>query len=161
MSGKKKTSEEELEDLKKEGVDPEKIDMGHYSVVTGIDMETKKLSLQNPSYYAHKKEQVFSIDEFESRWFDTNQLEKDAPEEAQDWIDDNHVLFLVAPKAMSFPETLGLKKIRIAPTYKKDSFLGFVHTLYARTIEVILKTLQFQKRNKVEEKNVQMPVSTI
>ena len=154
-----KTSEEELEDLRKEGVDPEKIDMGHYSVVTGIDMDAKKLSLQNPSYYAHKKEQVFSIDEFESRWFDTNQLEKDAPEEAQDWIDDNHVLFLVAPRAMVFPESIGLKKIRIAPTFKKNGFIDSLIAGTQRVLENVKKSLHSMLHRNTQQKIVETPAS--
>jgi ABC-type bacteriocin/lantibiotic exporter with double-glycine peptidase domain len=154
-----KTSEEELEDLKKEGVDPEKIDMGHYSVVTGIDMEAKKLTLQNPSYYAHKKEQVFSIDEFESRWFDTNQLEKDAPEEAQEWIDDNHVLFLVAPKAMSFPESIGIKKIRIAPTFKKNGFIDVLTAKVQPVLQNMKKFLDKLMHRNAEQKIAQTPLS--
>lgn len=87
-------------------------DLGHYSVITGIDMKKNTLVIQDPStYYAGTRE--FTFEAFEKRWFDTNKVGSDAPEEAKEWMDDYHVLFIVAPKDSVFPEALQLKKVRM------------------------------------------------
>ena len=96
-------------------------DVGHYSVVTGINLEEKKLTIQDPDYYYYAKNREFDIETFEKRWFDTNVVGEDAPEEAKEWMQDYHVLFVVAPQNTAFEPELGLQKVRIAPTYKKKT----------------------------------------
>lgn len=115
--------EEELADLKEEGCNPDETDQGHYSVITGVDLEKKQILMQNPSYYRYHKDQLLSFEEFEKQWFDTNQVSNEAPEEAKEWMHDYHVLFVIAPKSMVFPEELVLKKVRIAPTFRKRSLI--------------------------------------
>ncbi len=87
-------------------------DPGHYSAVVAIDIKKKKLTLCDPSMY-YLNDRVFSFDIFEKMWFDTNIVGSDAPTEAKEWMDDYHVVFVVAPKTTQFSEELGLQKVRV------------------------------------------------
>lgn len=88
-------------------------DRGHYSVILAIDMENKVIVVRDPDEMFIDEDRVLSQDTFEKLWFDTNEIGDDAPEEAQAWMDDYHVLFVIAPKDYTFPESLNLKKVRV------------------------------------------------
>ena len=88
-------------------------DNGHYSVVIGIDMEDKTLTIRNPETCGDGTDQTHTFESFDKAWYDTNLVGEDAPDEAKEWMDDYHVLFVIAPKDMVFPETLNLKKVRV------------------------------------------------
>lgn len=88
-------------------------DNGHYSVIIGIDMENRTLTIRNPNDCDEVDDKEYTFEIFDKAWFDTNEVGPDAPEEAQDWMDDYHVLFVVAAKDYIFPEHLTLKKVRV------------------------------------------------
>lgn len=88
-------------------------DNGHYSVIIGIDMEKHMLTIRNPDSCEDEDDETYTFETFDKAWFDTNVVGPDAPEEAQEWMDDYHVLFVVAPKDLAFPEQLNLKRVRV------------------------------------------------
>jgi hypothetical protein len=120
-------------------------DLGHYSVVTGISLDEKKLMIQDPSLEYYLKDRPFALETFDKRWFDTNEVGEDAPDEAKEWMHDYHVLFVIAPKNLVFPESLGLKKVRIAPSYKKRS----ATELYVEKLLSTISTLYQKMRGRV------------
>ena len=117
-------------------------DPGHWSVITGIALSDKKLMIQDPSIDYFEKDREFGFEEFEKRWFDINNVDDDAPEEAKEWMNDYHVLFVIAPKSQVFPESLGLKKVRIAATYKKQSRIEKRLTTWIKTISNVVQKMR-------------------
>lgn len=87
-------------------------DAGHYSAVIGINLEKKTILIRDPEY--KDRDRKFRFKTFLKRWYDTNIVGADAPEEAKEWMDDYHVIFVVAPKDRIELEKLGLKKVRIS-----------------------------------------------
>lgn len=117
-------------------------DPGHWSVVTGITLEEKKLMIQDPSIDYYEKDREFGFDEFEKQWFDLNNVGEDDPDEAKEWMNDYHVLFVIAPKSQVFPESLGLKKVRIAVTYKKQSWIEKRFATWTKTISSAVQKMR-------------------
>lgn len=117
-------------------------DPGHWSVVTGITLEEKKLMIQDPSIDYYETDREFGFDEFEKQWFDINNVGDDDPEEAKEWMNDYHVLFVIAPKSQIFPESLGLKKVRIAATYKKQSWVEKRFATWVKTISTAVQKMR-------------------
>ena len=91
-------------------------DPGHYSVILSVDPEKKELLMRDPSSLWKDNDRLLTFEEFEKRWFDTNDVVADAPEEAKAWMDDYHVMYVIAPRTMQFPPDIGLKKVRV-PAY--------------------------------------------
>ncbi len=87
-------------------------DAGHFSVVTAINLEKKTILVRDPEY--EEKDRRFRFKTFLKRWFDTNLTGSDVPEEAKDWMDDYHMLFVIGGINAPQLETLGLKKIRVS-----------------------------------------------
>jgi len=57
-------------------------------------------------------------------------------------MNDYHVLFVIAPKSQIFPESLGLKKVRIAATYKKQSLIEKRLTTWIKTISNVVQKMR-------------------
>jgi hypothetical protein len=138
-------------------------DLGHYSVITGINLEDQKLLVQDPSDGYSEENREFDLETFEKRWFDTNEVGEDAPEEAKIWMQDYHVLFLLAPKDMVFPEELGLKKVRVAPTFRKKSALEKAFTMFWKKtldhVAPLLTKLRLQNYGQRPDTGSTAPVS--
>lgn len=84
--------------------DYEDDDEGHYSVVVHVSTKENLIRLIDP-YFGKDKE--YSIREFENRWWDENVVVDPRTNRQKDEY-DNHLVFLVTPKGVSFPEELGM-----------------------------------------------------
>lgn len=84
-------------------------DSGHYSVVTAIDKKENIVTLSDPFYYFAGTDRVFPIDEFQSRWWDINEV-TDAELSTTTVTKDVQTLFLITKNDIQFPEELQLKK---------------------------------------------------
>lgn len=127
-------------------------DDGHCSVIVGIDLKERRLFLQDPSEGYEDKNREFDLEVFAKRWFDTNDVEVNDPDEAKEWKQDNQVLFVLAPRHMSFPEAMGLKKVRVAPIFRKKSIwektIGVCWKKTRHIIAQIASTLYSPTRNE-------------
>lgn len=83
--------------------DPERC--GHYSIITFID--DTNLIIVDPFKDFANQDRVFTIKQFEPRWWDTNKVaEKDGNLVIKK---DVRLMFIVTPYSVSFPKKLGMK----------------------------------------------------
>lgn len=83
-------------------------DIGHYSVVTNIDRANKIITLSDPYGRFAGTDRSFHIDEFESRWWDENEVWDEAIG-GRRLVRDEKMMFIVTPKFETFPYSLGMK----------------------------------------------------
>lgn len=79
---------------------------GHYSIVTGIDVATQELIIVDPYKDFSGVDRRIKVSTFLKRWWDVN----DVPfgKRVIKSIHDDELLFIVTPKDVSLPESLGL-----------------------------------------------------
>ena len=87
--------------------DPEP-DYGHYSIVTAIEAEKRLLIMVDPYRNYILTDRVFTLDEFDHRWWDTNMIPDISGQSRL--VKDDHMLFLVTTPLAEFPATLGMSK---------------------------------------------------
>src|SRR5687767_3105198 len=68
-------------------------DSGHYSLVTGIDMEKRKLWLANPYHLYAGKDVTFTFRDFAERWWDENELEGEGGKTFS--VEDHRLMFVL------------------------------------------------------------------
>jgi len=83
-------------------------DEGHYSVVTDIDTVSNYVRIADPFGHYAGHDRIFSIIEFEKRWWDENN-EVDPFTQKQKWVYYHRLMFLVLPRTITFPIDLGMK----------------------------------------------------
>jgi hypothetical protein len=82
-------------------------DYGHYSLISHIDIEKQALIVVDPYKDFVSRDRILSFDEFVERWWDYNEvmnIETGKPE----LVKDTHLMFIVTPKDVTFPEQLGM-----------------------------------------------------
>lgn len=84
-------------------------DNGHYSVVTHIDTVNNLVMLADPYRRFAGEDRRFPIIEFESRWWDENEI-KDPATGSVRIERDEKLLFVLTPKETTFPQLLGMQK---------------------------------------------------
>jgi hypothetical protein len=92
-----------------EGEEDPEPDYGHYSVITYVDPEKAVLVIVDPYRDYVEQDRVFALKEFDERWFDFNMV-PNAKTGKERLVKDDHMLFIVTPKAALFPAEMGLKK---------------------------------------------------
>lgn len=80
-------------------------DYGHYSVVTHVNLEKQELIIADPYKDFIAQDRIFSLAEFEERWYDFNEVPDPSSEEPK-LIEDFHMLFIVTDAGESFPQDL-------------------------------------------------------
>ena len=95
------TEEDEDED--------EEDDYGHYSVIPHVDLERRELIIVDPYKDFVSQDRIFSIDSFISRWWDTNEVIDPRTRKAK-LVEDYHMMFIVTPKEVDFPQKLKMKR---------------------------------------------------
>ena len=98
----------EWQGIFEEDNDPEP-DYGHYSVVAAIEVEKRLLIMVDPYRDYVLTDRVFTLDEFDRRWWDTNFVPDQANTEGR-LVKDDHMLFLITTPLAEFPADLGLIK---------------------------------------------------
>ena len=82
-------------------------DDGHYSVVTHIDTTNNIVMLSDPYKRFAGNDRMFHIMEFEGRWWDENEV-RDPLTGRVEYKTDNHMMFIITSKDVTFPESLGM-----------------------------------------------------
>lgn len=82
-------------------------DDGHYSVITHIDTANNIIMLSDPYKRFAGIDRMFHILEFESRWWDENEV-KDPFTGRVEIKRDDHTMFIITSKEVTFPENLGM-----------------------------------------------------
>ncbi len=88
--------------------DPEP-DYGHYSVITHIDRDKGELVIVDPYKDYVLRDRIFTLQEFEDRWWDYNMV-PDTETGKSELTQDYHMMFIVTPSGLSFPEQIGMLK---------------------------------------------------
>jgi hypothetical protein len=83
-------------------------DYGHYSVITNIDEEKKALIIVDPYKEFVDSDRIISINEFETRWWDENEITGNQSTNPE-IIHDDRLLFVISSTNTIFPPELGLK----------------------------------------------------
>ena len=82
-------------------------DNGHYAAVVHVDMAGNIILLADPFKKYAGKDRRFSVIDFEHRWWDTNEV-TDPRTGKHKLVKDYHMMFIVVPKEVTFPESLGM-----------------------------------------------------
>lgn len=82
-------------------------DYGHYSIVTRVDLEEDTIVMVDPYRDFSLKDRYFSVSEFLPRWWDVNEV-FDIADRYSHLVEDYHMLFIIAPKGVSFPKLMGM-----------------------------------------------------
>lgn len=85
-------------------------DSGHYSIVTKFDTKTSDLRISDPFRAFSGVDRKFKIKEFRSRWWDENEISVEGLKKRRK-VTDYRALFVITPKAETWPKKLGLKKV--------------------------------------------------
>lgn len=91
-----------------EDEDEEDEDSGHYSLVTGIDLEKRKLWMANPYHLYAGQDVVFSFTEFAKRWWDDNELEGEGGKVFS--VEDHRLMFVLVRTGETWPAELGMRQ---------------------------------------------------
>lgn len=84
-------------------------DNGHYGVVTHVDLEGGVITLSDPYDRFAGHDRKFPISEFESRWWDENEIVEELTNNSRLSREDR-MMFIITPYESSFPELLGMVK---------------------------------------------------
>jgi len=82
-------------------------DNGHYSIVTNIDRTNKIITLADPYDRFAGTDRSFHLDEFETRWWDENEVFDPAMGERR-IVRDEKMIFIVTPNGETFPHIFGM-----------------------------------------------------
>lgn len=104
---------EDDEDVEDDAEDEEEDDddYGHYSVITHIDQERQELIIVDPYKSFAERDHILSFTEFVERWWDTNEVTS-AKTGRSRYVTDTRMMFIITPKDVLFPRTLGMKRAR-------------------------------------------------
>jgi ABC-type bacteriocin/lantibiotic exporter with double-glycine peptidase domain len=80
-------------------------DPGHYSVVTGVDMDNDRIFIADPFWAYAGRDRRLKLSTFEGRWWDTNFVEDVDPKKKK-YVMDEKLAFILTPKNVEFPELL-------------------------------------------------------
>jgi hypothetical protein len=83
-------------------------DYGHYSIVTAVRSDQGVLVIDDPYKDYRNQDRIFTIEEFERRWYDYNEITD--PKGHSRYIEDYHMLFMITLKEENWPKELGMKK---------------------------------------------------
>src|SRR3989339_107563 len=92
--------------------DPDE-DYGHYSIVSHVDEETGNLIIVDPYKYFEDRNRIVSNKIFVKRWWDNNAYMDEVTCKLKH-KKDVRLLFIIADNSETFPEELGLTKVRQA-----------------------------------------------
>lgn len=84
-------------------------DYGHYSAVIIADIPNRQLVIADPYKDFSAQDRIFSFEDFEPRWWDTNEVTDPATGEPK-LIEDYHMMFILTPPGTEFPTLLGMKR---------------------------------------------------
>ncbi len=87
--------------------DEDEDDYGHYSVVTQVDRERQEMIVVDPYKDYVSRDHILGFDEFETRWWDYNEV-KDERTGRRRLVKDDHLLFIITPREENFPTALGM-----------------------------------------------------
>jgi RimJ/RimL family protein N-acetyltransferase len=83
---------------------------GHYSVVIDLNSKEDQVVIDDPYSEYFEIPRVFSYKWFKSRWWDTDEL-FDIKGHSKNILKTKKLIFIIVPKHMEFPASLGLKGI--------------------------------------------------
>jgi hypothetical protein len=83
-------------------------DFGHYSLVVRAYRRRRELVIADPYKDYFSQARVFSLDWFDSRWYDYNEI-PDPVSGQPVLVEDNHMMFLVARRNVLFPRRMGMR----------------------------------------------------
>jgi hypothetical protein len=87
----------------------EEEDYGHYSLVLHADRRKKLLIIADPYKDYFDQDRIFTLQEFERRWYDYNEV-PDPLTGRPVLVEDYHMMFVVTRKSTLFPRRLGMKQ---------------------------------------------------
>jgi len=96
--------------LKDDDDEDDESDYGHYSIVSYVDLDAGQLIIVDPYKDFVDQDRVFPIEVFERRWWDTNELINPQTGEAY-LVEDTRLMFIITPRADTFPEALGMQRL--------------------------------------------------
>lgn len=85
---------------------------GHYSIVLGINVEKDKIIIMDPYREFSTQPREFSLKWFEKRWHDED-CEKDPETGLEIKVKTKRMMFLLAPKDVTFPKELHMEEQQI------------------------------------------------
>lgn len=91
---------------------------GHYSIVTFIDDDHQQMIIVDPYKDFADQDRIFPIKTFLRRWWDTNEI-RDPFSGRRRYVDDEQLLFFIAPKGVEFSPHYGFKRYT-----SKEEFYG-------------------------------------
>lgn len=82
-------------------------DYGHYSLVIRAHPDRRVLIIADPYKDYIAQDRIFTFREFDSRWFDYNEVQ-DPKSRRKKYVKDDHLLFVIVPPNESFPLEMGM-----------------------------------------------------
>lgn len=98
-----------------EDADEDDEELGHYSLVTGIDLKKRKLWLANPYHLYAGKDMELSFSEFGPRWWDENELP--GTEGKNFVVEDYRMMFILVRKEDQWPKEI---QMRLGDTWLEE-----------------------------------------
>jgi hypothetical protein len=86
----------------------EEEDYGHYSLVTRADRRRQALIIADPYKDYFSQARIFTFQEFESRWYDYNEVPDPVTGEPA-LVEDYHLFFVITRRTALFPRRLGMR----------------------------------------------------
>jgi len=84
-------------------------DPGHIAVITYLDTQNNLIKIADPDAHYAGKDRQFSVLQFERRWWDINCI-VDGVKKRRYEQDDYHLIFILTPPYVVFPESLRMKR---------------------------------------------------
>jgi hypothetical protein len=83
-------------------------DYGHYSLVVRADRRKRQFIIADPYKDYISQARIFSFDEFDRRWYDSNEVP--GPISGQPvLVEDDHLIFVVVRRNAEFPRRMGMR----------------------------------------------------
>ncbi len=83
-------------------------DYGHYSLVVQASRRRKEIIIADPYKDFFSQARIFGFKEFESRWYDHNEVSDPATGQAE-VVEDFHMMFVITRRNATFPKRMGLR----------------------------------------------------
>jgi hypothetical protein len=100
---------EEAEENSSSSAETGEDDYGHYSIVTAVRPDKGVLVIADPYKDYRNQDRIFTIEEFEQRWYDYNEV-TDPKTGSSRYVEDFHMLFILTIKDEEFPKKLEMMK---------------------------------------------------
>jgi hypothetical protein len=84
-------------------------DYGHYSLVIRVSPERRVLIIADPYKDYIAQDRIFTFREFDSRWYDYNEV-PNPQSRRKKYVKDDHMLFVIVPPNETFPAEIGLRQ---------------------------------------------------